>query len=182
MSTDTQQLTVSVSFVNAAGNEYNGAIESDAIDNGIVFTDGSTFPIDAFENFTAGANDNGLGVQIINNAEAIKGKTVEYFVFDNIKKTAPAGLTFNSTLGVEDEIVESTKIYPIPVKQRESLKIESPFSIADRWEGFEIYDIQGKQVYKQELFDNGYAAEAYGIDTSNLEPGVYILRATSQKG
>lgn len=176
MSTDAQQLTIPVTRVDGIANGFDGAVEADATAT-LYFTDGSSYDIGTFESVVSGT-----GTQIVDNNDEIKGKTVSHFVVGEIKKTAPAGLTFNTVLGVEDEIVESTKIYPIPVKQGELLKIESPFSIADRWEDFEIYDIQGKQVYKQELFDNGYDAEAYGIDTSNLKPGVYILRATSQKG
>ncbi|MGZ0015947.1 T9SS type A sorting domain-containing protein [Yeosuana sp. AK3] len=79
--------------------------------------------------------------------------------------------TIDSTLGIEDSVFKSTKVYPSPFSNQLSIKMDNNITILKT----EIYNHLGQTVYKS--FENKSI-----LELSNLSNGFYILNLETNQG
>ncbi len=72
-------------------------------------------------------------------------------------------------VGIEPFSNQSFRIFPNPSNEKIFLAFEQEFQEAELF----IYDLQGKQVYAQQLLQ---PKDELAIDVEKLEPGIYVIR------
>ena len=84
---------------------------------------------------------------------------------------------FDSTLGIEDEILSEFKLYPNPVKNGE-IKLQIPKEITNF--NVTISNVLGQKVYQKEVTSN--YDNLHKVNTTNLDSGIYFVTVSTNLG
>jgi N-acetylneuraminic acid mutarotase len=81
---------------------------------------------------------------------------------------------YSGTIGIEEQLVFSISLFPVPATDQLTLTFPSDFTKAT----LSITDLHGNCLYKEELCENGTEK----INISSFAQGIYILEVRSEKG